>query len=91
MDAFKKASTLHEDYGRKPKPPPARGRVTPTFLKSKTHKCEHHNQGICEASREAIRLGLRKEAIPCTGNIPPDCKIRQELETGKTIQEIYHK
>lgn len=88
MDEFKKASTLHEEYGKKDKPP-KHGRSVSQSFKSKTRKCEHHTSGLCEVSREAFNLGLAKAVFPCTGNIPPDCKIRQDLAAGKTIQEIY--
>ncbi len=90
MKDFKQAKTLHEEYSKKPKPA-NRGRSTPSFRKSKTHKCEHHNHGVCGISREAVKLGLREDSIICTGNIPPDCKIRQDLEAGKTIQELFNK
>ena len=90
MKEFKPASTLHDDFKRRT-PPSRRGPASPSFRKSKTRKCEHHDQGICEASREAVRLGLREEAITCNGNIPPDCKIRQKLEAGMTVKELFVK
>lgn len=90
MNDFKKASTLHDDYGKKPKAnkpqTPATQPRTP-----KTRKCEHHKNGVCEASREALRLGLRKNVITCDGNIPPSCVIQQALKEGKTVMEIYRK
>jgi len=90
MNEFKPASTLHDDYGKKPKAnkpqTPATQPRTP-----KTRKCEHHKNGVCEASREALRLGLRKNVITCDGNIPPDCKVRQDLASGKTIMELFKK
>ncbi|GAH10193.1 unnamed protein product, partial [marine sediment metagenome] len=45
--------------------------------------------GLCEASREALKLGLRDTVFPCTGNIPPDCVIRQSLAAGITLQELF--
>ena len=89
-EEFKPSNTLLDDHRRTVRPA-QRGTITPSFLKSKTHKCEHHDQGICAPSREAFRLGLRKELILCSGNIPPDCKIRQALSSGKTVMEIYQK
>ena len=80
MDDFKPASTLYDDHGRKGKA------IT---LQIKTRKCEHYSQGCCEVSREAVNLGLAKHLFVCNGNIPPDCKIRQDLASGKTIQELY--
>jgi len=78
----KKTSTLYDDHGRKGKP---------TTLQIRIRKCEHYGPECCEVSREAVNLGLAKKVFVCVGNIPPDCKIRQDLASGKTIQEIYGK
>ncbi|MBA7474727.1 hypothetical protein ES707_10081 [subsurface metagenome] len=59
--------------------------------KSRTHKCKHYSPECCEVSREAVNLGLAKDLVACTGNIPPDCKIRQDLEAGTTIMELFKK
>jgi len=42
---------------------------------------------------EAVRLGLRKTAVSCNGNIlvPPDCPIRKKLEAGVIVKELYQK
>jgi len=88
MGDFKKASTLHDDYGKKPN---KRHPRTPLSRKSKTRKCEHHDNGICEPSKEALRLGLAKNLFLCNGNIPPDCPIRQKIADDMTIIEIYQK
>lgn len=92
MKDVKRSSTLHDDYGKKAKPS-RRGRPVSSSSKSKPRRCEHHDQGICEPSREAVRLGLRKTAVSCNGNIlaPPDCPIRKKLEDGMTMMEIYQK
>ena len=84
MADFKKASSLYDQTAK-------RGAPLSKATKSKTRKCEHFISNCCEVSREALNLGLRKTVVPCTGNIPPDCKIRQDLADGKTIQEIYGK
>ncbi len=89
MDDFKKTRTLYEDQSKCKTA--QRGAPLSKSTKSKTSKCEHHDQDICEISKEAIKLGLREDAITCSGNIPPDCKIRQDLAAGKTLQEIYKK
>ena len=88
MDAFKKASTLNDDYSRNDRSS-RRGRPTSESFKSKTRKCEHNTSGLCGVSREAFDLGLREDVFPCTGNIPPDCVIRQSLAAGITLQELF--
>ena len=87
---FKPASTLHDDYSKKARPS-SRGRSISSSFKSKTRKCEYHDNSICEPSREAVKLGLKDEAISCTGNIPPSCVIQKALADGKTILEILQK
>lgn len=82
MDEFKPASTLYDDHKTTKK-------QSPTNIRK--HKCEHYSPECCEVSREAVNLGLAEKLFLCTGNIPPDCKIRQDLKAGKTIQEIYQK
>lgn len=89
MTEFKPA-TLYDDYGKKASPT-SRGPAKHSFLKSKTHKCEQYDQGICKASKEAIQLGWREEAIQCNGNIPPGCVIQKALADGRNITEILQK
>ena len=87
-EPFKKASSLYDEQKENP-PRPRRDSPTSESFKSKTRKCEHHASGICGVSREAFDLGLREDVFPCTGNIPPDCVIRQSLAAGITLQELF--
>lgn len=84
-EEFKRASTLYKDETSKKQF--TKFKVPPMI----SRKCEHYSPECCEVSREAVNLGLAKKVFPCTGDIPPDCVIRQDLKAGKTIQELYQK
>jgi len=92
MDEFKDSKTLYEEQkekgdvgksGRAPeakKPLNATGRV-----------CEYFTSDGCEASREAVRLGLAKKVFLCNGIIQTLCPVRRQLVAGMTVQEIYER
>lgn len=97
MDGFKRAKTLYDDQREKGKlgtweAPSGPGqqtiRKTPDLTSS---ICEFFTPEGCEASLEAVKLGLAKTVFLCQGSIPPYCPIRTKLIAGMTIQEIYLK
>ena len=87
MSEFKDSKSLYYEQKKE-------GRVNrskPVMYKSpkiRSRVCEQHEKGVCEASREAIGLGLREELILCSGNIPPGCVIQKALANDKTLIEI---
>ncbi len=103
MTEFKNGKTLLEEqrangklrvYERpipeagKPRPGPRnmrRAKETPSQI------CEFFTLEGCEASVEAVQLGLAEAVFPCQGSIPPACPIREKLIAGVTIQELYEK
>ncbi len=97
MDGFKRAKTLYEEQREKGKlgiweapsgPGQQMRRRTPDLTSS---ICEFFTLEGCEASVEAVKLGLAKKVFPCQGAIPPGCPIRQKLIAGVTIQDLYQK
>ncbi len=97
MDGFKRAKTLYDDQKEKGKlgiweapsgPGQQRVRRTPDLTSS---ICEFFILEGCEASVEAVKLGLAKKVFPCQGSIPPACPIREKLIAGVTIHKLYQK
>ena len=97
MGDFKDAKSLLEqqrDEGKlgvweaPPGPGQQRTKKTPDLTSS---ICEFFTLKGCEASLEAVELGLTKKVFPCQGSIPPACPVREKLIAGVTIQDLYQK
>lgn len=95
MNGFKHAKTLYDEQREKGKlgiwetpsgPGQQRTRRTPDLTSS---ICEFFTLEGCEASLEAVKLGLAKTVFPCQGSIPPYCAIQKKLIAGMTIKELY--
>ncbi len=97
MGDFKDAKNLYDEQREKGKlgiwvapsvPGQQRVRKTPDLTSS---LCEFFTLEGCEASLDAVQLGLAKDPFACQGSIPPACPIRERLIAGVTIQELYQK
>lgn len=97
MGDFKDAKNLLEDQRKKGKlgiweapsgPGQQRTRKTPDLTSS---ICEFFTLEGCEASVEAVELGLAEDPFACQGSIPPACTIREKLIAGVAIQDLYQK
>ena len=97
MSNFKDGKTLYDEFKEKRKitswesPAVPGHQGTKRQLGANSSVCEFFTPKGCEASLEAVKLGLANTVFPCQGSIPPGCPIREKLIAGATIQELYQK
>lgn len=103
MSDFKNAEILYQKRKRegkiqryeRPIPEAGESKLRQIEMKRPTENlgevCEQWIPEGCKTNIEAIRLGLAKPTVVCTGIVTTTCAIRKWLAAGMTVQELYKK
>lgn len=95
-DELKPASLYRELKGKLPReqeiPPHGgehMGALRPERKLGDWAPCGYSAGDICQPSIEALKLGLRKEYLSCSGGQPTGCGIFKHMAAGGTVAELY--